>query len=105
MDNFEFRKFSDSLDRIATAMEHCEVFIRWYTDTLSKMGIDDQRVIDFVRQSIDDGIKQMEEDHKSYYEVLAENEALKREIRSLNEQLESAYADISEHINDDEEDD
>lgn len=104
MDNFEIRKIADSLERIATGIEHCDVFMSWYSNTLSKMGIDDERVIDFVRQSIDDGIKQMEEDHKSYYEVLTENEALKRQIVSLNEQLESAYADISEHINDDKED-
>ena len=104
MDNFEIRRIGDSLERIARAMESCESFTRWYANTMEKMGVTEQKTIDFIRQAIDDAIEEQDENHKSYYDVLAENEALKREIRGLNEQLESAYADISEHINDDKED-
>lgn len=104
MDNFEIRRIGDSLERIARAMESCESFTRWYANTMEKMGVTEQKTIDFIRQAIDDAIEERDANHRSYYNVLIENETLKKEICSLNEQLESAYADISERISDEEDD-
>ena len=98
-------KIADALEQSVKLQQRADALVGMYGKLIADVGLTDDKFVSYLKKLFDEAIKSQEEDYKTRFALEIENDALKKQCVSLKEELESVYADLGMHINDNDEED